>query len=102
MARTALRAVPEFGLVALGLPPSGKNLPLTLVLGFFLLLVFPRRLPWVYNDCISLQHDSCSFTSSRVNLKSGQAKMLNLFFLLPVVLWPPPSFPVSTACIAIT
>lgn len=63
---------------------------------------FPGDFLGFINDCISLRHDSCSFTSSRVNLESGQAKMLNPSFLLPVLLWPPLSFPISAACIAIT
>lgn len=42
----------RFGLAALALSCGGKNLLLTLVLRnaffFFSLLLFPRRLPWVY------------------------------------------------------
>lgn len=107
LARTALRVVPGFGLAALVLSHGGKNQPLALVLrnafSFFLCYSsFPGDFLGFINDCISLRHDSCSFTSSRVNLESGQAKMLNPSFLLPLVLWPPPCFPISTACIAIT
>lgn len=52
LARAATRIETKFGLAALAVSCSGKNLPLTLVLRnaffFSLLLLFPRRLPWVY------------------------------------------------------
>lgn len=59
---------------------SGKDLPLTPVLrnAFCCCFSFPGDLSGFINDCISLQCDSCSFTSSHVNLESGQAEMLDL------------------------
>lgn len=60
----------------------GKTCPLTSVLKNAFCCCccfsFPGDLPGFINDCISLQCDSCIFTSSRVNLESGQAEMLDL------------------------
>lgn len=52
LARTALREVPEFGLLALGLtqwekPALSSSLEECFFF-FLMLLLFPRRLPWVY------------------------------------------------------